>query len=181
MEIQKILFPEVGRCTEKELYYRTEQECSRPTPGVLYEQTLMENQRKALEDVANNSRIKFSYEKKQITMQKDAFVAFDTYFNGLSIEKWKKYTVIGDVSLKLTLSGRFIVTLLTKEKIKDDVLVHVISETIVESEKETEFEFPYTFADARGMYTFTLTALSDNSVFAGGSYHATVARKKCVM
>ena len=178
MEIQKILFPEVGRCTEKELYYRTEQECSRPTPGVLHEQTLMENQRKALEDVANNSRITFSYEKKQIMMQKDAVVAFDTYFNGLSIEKWKKYTVIGDVSLKLTLSGRFMVTLLTKEKIKDDVLVHVISETIVESEKETEFEFPYTFADARGMYTFTLTALSDNSVFAGGSYHATVAQEK---
>ena len=97
MEIQKILFPEVGRCTEKELYYRTEQECSRPTPGVLHEQTLMENQRKALEDVANNSRITFSYEEKQITMQKDAVVAFDTYFNGLSIEKWKKYTVIGDV------------------------------------------------------------------------------------
>lgn len=62
-----------------------------------------------------------------------------------------------DVSVKLVLSGRFRVTLLTKEKIKDDVLTHVVSETVVENEQAAEVEFPYTFADAKGMYTFMLT------------------------
>ena len=48
MEIQKILFPEVGRCTEKELYFRTEQECSSVSGDIPDEQTLFENEKKAL-------------------------------------------------------------------------------------------------------------------------------------
>lgn len=158
MEIQKILFPEVGRCTEKELYFRTEQECSSVSGDIPDEQTLFENEKKALAAVENNKKIEYLPEEKKIRMQKGAVVTFDTYFNGFSIEKWKKYTVIGDVSVKLVLSGRFRVTLLTKEKIKDDVLTHVVSETVVENEQAAEVEFPYTFADAKGMYTFMLTA-----------------------
>ena len=46
MEIQKILFPEVGRCTEKELYFRTEQECSSVSEDIPYEQTLFEMRKK---------------------------------------------------------------------------------------------------------------------------------------
>ncbi len=46
MEIQKILFPEVGRCTEKELYFRTEQECSSVSGDIPDEQTLFENEKK---------------------------------------------------------------------------------------------------------------------------------------
>lgn len=178
MEIQKILFPEVGRCTEKELYFRTEQECSSASEDVPYEQTLFENEKKALTAVENNKKIEYLPEEKKIRMQKGAVVSFDTYFNGFSIEKWKKYTVIGEVSVKLVLSGRFRVTLLTKEKIKEDVLTHVVSETVVENEQAGEMEFPYAFADAKGMYTFTLTALEDGSTFSGGSYHATVAEEK---
>ena len=178
MEIQKILFPEVGRCTEKKLYFRTEQECSSVSGDIPYEQTLFENEKKALAAVENNKKIEYLPEEKKIRMQKGAVVTFDTYFNGFSIEKWKKYTVIGDVSVKLVLSGRFRVTLLTKEKIKDDVLTHVVSETVVENEQAAEVEFPYTFADAKGMYTFMLTALEDGSIFAGGSYHAAVAEGK---
>ena len=45
MEIQKILFPEVGRCTEKELYFRTEQECSSVSGDIPDEQTLFENEK----------------------------------------------------------------------------------------------------------------------------------------
>lgn len=178
MEIQKILFPEVGRCTEKELYFRTEQECSSVSGDIPDEQTLFENEKKALAAIENNKKIEYLPEEKKIRMQKGAVVTFDTYFNGFSIEKWKKYTVIGDVSVKLVLSGRFRVTLLTKEKIKDDVLTHVVSETVVENEQAAEVEFPYTFADAKGMYTFMLTALEDGSIFAGGSYHAAVAEGK---
>ena len=107
MEIQKILFPEVGRCTEKELYFRTEQECSSVSGDIPDEQTLFENEKKALAAVENNKKIEYLPEEKKIRMQKGAVVTFDTYFNGFSIEKWKKYTVIGDVSVKLVLSGRF--------------------------------------------------------------------------
>lgn len=90
MEIQKILFPEVGRCTEKELYFRTEQECSSVSEDIPYEQTLFENEKKALAAVENNKKIEYLPEEKKIRMQKGAVVTFDTYFNGFSIENGKK-------------------------------------------------------------------------------------------
>lgn len=60
MEIQKILFPEVGRCTEKELYFRTEQECSSVSGDIPDEQTLFENEKKALAAVENNKKDRIS-------------------------------------------------------------------------------------------------------------------------
>ena len=65
MEIQKILFPEVGRCTEKELYFRTEQECSSVSEDIPYEQTLFENEKKALAAVENNKKIEYLPEEKK--------------------------------------------------------------------------------------------------------------------
>lgn len=166
MEIQKILFPEVGRCTEKELYFRTEVENSVDTDVNLRL------------NVQNKERSVFNNGEKKITFMENGIVAFDTYFNGFSFEKWKKYTVLRDVSLKLKLSGKFKVTLITKEKIKDDNIRKVVCETIVENDYEQEYEFPYTFADGKGMYTFELTALRDNSLFLGGAYCSSIAPEK---
>ena len=73
MEIQKILFPEVGRCTEKELYFRTEQECSSVSEDIPYEQTLFENEKKALAAVENNKKIEYLPEEKKIRMQKEIY------------------------------------------------------------------------------------------------------------
>lgn len=166
MEIQKILFPEVGRCTEKELYFRTEVENSVDTDVNLRL------------NVQNKERSVFNNGEKKITFMENGIVAFDTYFNGFSFEKWKKYTVLRDVSLKLKLSGKFKVTLITKEKIKDDNIRKVVCETVVENDYEQEYEFPYTFADGKGMYTFELTALRDNSLFLGGAYCSSIAPEK---
>lgn len=166
MEIQKILFPEVGRCTEKELYFRTEVENS------------IDRDINIRLNVQNKERIVFNNGEKKITLMENGIVAFDTYFNGFSFEKWKKYTVLKDVSLKLRLSGKFKITLITKEKIKDDNIRKVVCETIVENDSEQEYEFPYTFADGKGMYTFELTALRDNSVFFGGAYCSPIEPEK---
>lgn len=144
MNIQKILFPEVGRCTETELYFRL------------------------------GKKTEYRGDKKRIAFKKNARVTFDTYFNGFSIEKWMKYTVLDNVSVNLCLSGKFKVTLLSKENIHNDVITKVISETVVESEGKQMFSFPYTFGDKKGMYTFCLEALSDDARFYGGAYSTEV-------
>lgn len=144
MNIQKILFPEVGRCTETELYFRL------------------------------GKKTEYRGDKKRIAFKKNARVTFDTYFNGFSIEKWMKYTVLNNVSVNLCLSGKFKVTLLSKENIHNDVITKVISETVVESEGKQMFSFPYTFGDKKGMYTFCLEALSDDARFYGGAYSTEV-------
>lgn len=147
MDIQKILFPEVGRCMETELYFRL------------------------------GKKVEYRGDKKRITFSKNAIVNFDTYFNGFSIEKWMKYTVLDNLALELCLSGKFKVTLLSKENIHKDILTKVISETVVESREKQMFTLPYTFGDKKGMYTFKLEALSDGACFYGGTYSTKVTEK----
>ena len=148
MDIQKILFPEVGRCTETELYFRL------------------------------GKKTEYRGDKKSITFRKHAVVAFDTYYNGFSIEKWMKYTVLQELALRLSLSGKFKVTLLGKDQIHNDVLTKVISETVVECDGRGEFEFPYTLGEKKGMYTFRLEALSDGACFYGGTYITDLAQER---
>lgn len=90
MEIQKILFPQIGRCTEKELYFRLD----RTEQGIIEE-----------------VKTQYSYENQLIQFDRFGKVWFDTYFNGLSIEKWNKYTTVKNISLRLRISGKFKVIL----------------------------------------------------------------------
>ena len=140
MEIQKILFPVVGKCTEEKLYFRL------------------------------NKKADFNGEIGYIEFQKTGKAEFDTYFNGFSIEKWTKYTILDNISLKIRLSGAFKITLVSKEKIHHDVIRKVILEKYVKSNEQVDVEVPYQFGDKKGMYTFELEALEDNSKFYGGSY-----------
>lgn len=97
MEIQRILFPQIGRCTECGLYFR-------PDSG---------SQEKV--------RTQYVIGDQKIGFERRGKVWFDTYFNGLSIEKWTKYTIVKDISLKLNISGRFKVSLINKEKIGTNI------------------------------------------------------------
>ena len=67
MEIQKILFPQVGRCTDREMYFRLEKS-----------------------GFGSNQMLFYDNEKQTILFRTGEKVWFDTYFNGFSIEKWKK-------------------------------------------------------------------------------------------
>lgn len=149
MNIQKILFPQVGRCTDREMYFRFE----KSDYGSSGAQTL-----------------NYCSGSQKITFKSGETIWFDTYFNGFSIEKWMKYTVLDNVTLQLALSGRFKVILLNKEEVHDDVFEKIVNETIVESTEKTEYVFPFPEKSARGMYTFGLVALENNCTFYGGAY-----------
>ena len=154
MEIQRILFPQIGRCTECGLYFR-------PDSG---------SQEKV--------RTQYVIGDQKIGFERRGKVWFDTYFNGLSIEKWTKYTIVKDISLKLNISGRFKVSLINKEKIGTNISKKVLSEQILESEVPREFVLPYMDGSNRGMYTFELEALEDGSIFYGGAYAADVDERE---
>lgn len=51
----------------------------------------------------------FAANIKELIMQKGARAEFNTYFNGMSIEKWRKYTMLGNIVLHLELEGKFTV------------------------------------------------------------------------
>ena len=149
MEIQKILFPQIGRCTEEELYFRLDRK-----------------DEKSYEKI----RTQYLYKNQRIDFEKRGKAYFDTYFNGLSIEKWVKYTRIEHISLKIRISGKFRVLLINKEKVNINISEKVISEVILQSTLPQDFIIPYIDGSNKGMYTFALEALEDDSRYYGGAY-----------
>ncbi len=147
MDVQKILFPQVGRCTDREMYFRLERS-----------------------GFGSNQMLFYDNENQTILFRTGEKVWFDTYFNGFSIEKWKKYTILDNLTLKLELSGKFKVILLCKEKIHNEVLEKIICATTIEADLRKEFTFSFSGGNGQGMYTFGLEALSDDSIFYGGVY-----------
>ncbi len=177
MEIQKILFPKIGRCTEEELYFRNGNiEKPEKHPDWLVE-NLSKTMTKVIAQMAS-AKIHYNREEEVLCIKQGGKVKFDTYFNGFSIEKWKKYTVIDNVSVKLKISGKVAVTLMCKEKIHNDVIEKVISETIVESKEPAEFSFSFQGGNGKGMYCFSIEALSEECKFYGGSYTTEVSADK---
>ncbi len=148
MEIQKILFPEIDKCMEKELYYHLERKSEQSREDLAY----------------------CDCSKKKITFRRNAKVWFDSYFNGFSMEKWKKYTILDELSLKIVLSGKFKVVLIEREKIHQDIITTTIWEEIVQAEEPSEFIFHYRYGNGKGMYAFGLEAIEEESKFYGGYY-----------
>ncbi len=175
MKIQKILYPEVGRCMEQEMYFHFGGKIdTSPTRPWIIEGTQAYKQT----EQRNMERVELDEVQKVITFEKHGKIWFDTYFNGFSIQKWMKYTVLSEVSLKLTLSGKFRVTLYGKEAIHDEVNESVFSRTIVETKEPKEFEFSYKNGNGKGMYTFWLEALEDGSRFFGGEYVGNIPKEQ---
>lgn len=174
MEVQKILFPEIGRCAEEELYfhYSDIQNIKTETQGkyiINFPNINAELNRKSI--YINKS-------EKIIVFSKGGKLWFDTYFNGFSIEKWTKYTVLDNISLELNLKGIFKITLYTLEKIHDNIMKFVTGEYIANSDDSEKFSFPFSSANGKGMYTFMLESLKDGSIFYGGNYVSDIPSDK---
>ncbi len=153
MEIQKILFPQVGRCTDREMYFRLEKS-----------------------GFGSNQMLFYDNEKQTILFRTGEKVWFDTYFNGFSIEKWKKYTILDRLTLRLEMAGKFKVILLSKEKVHNEIFEKIICAATIETDTRQVFEFSFADGNDKGMYTFGLEALSDNSIFYGGAYCSKIAK-----
>ena len=114
MKLQSLLLPKTGICTEQEMYFRTEEK----------------------------EKTDFTWDKDYLPMKADTAVAFDTYFNSCSAEKWFKYTKITGISLRLHVKGQFRVILMRKEKVLDGHTTRYLhEETFGEEGKEGTYSF----------------------------------------
>lgn len=162
MKLQKVLWPKQGLCTEEKLYIHT---------NVIDEDFNInrdENRLKSNLNFINHSKV-YLMSDGGFKLEKGGKATFDTYFNGFSIEKWKKYTQIKEVSLNLQLQGDFLVTLCSKVFLHGEVLRNEIIRREVHAKECGVYSFPFGNAD-KGMLYFEVMALSDESCLYSGYY-----------
>ncbi|MDR2782473.1 MAG: hypothetical protein LBB48_01285, partial [Treponema sp.] len=114
---------------------------------------------------------------KRLVFNKRRKAFFDTLFNSFSYEKWRKYTVLDNLSLKLRLQGTFEVTLVRLELRGERVTEYVLSSTKVSSTDVEEFVFTYPPCPAKGIVSFKITPF-ETGVFYGGAYCTEIEEEK---
>lgn len=129
-------------------------------------------------EVAREREVSYAEEKKALKFREEGKCFFGTYFNSLSIEKWKKYTIIEDVSLHINLQGEFEVTLLNTSILYGKTSVTILDRKLVKSAKCQEFVFPYKLYEYKGILSFELRAVEDGSTYYGGYYDAEITESR---
>lgn len=142
MILQHLLMPQAGICTQQEMYFRLDR------------------------------KVRQSENQRALTFERRGVAWFDTYFNGFSVEKWKKYTLINEVSVTLFLKGKFEVRLFSKEKVHSQHVEKMLSFTEVQSEEITPVTLPFCSFEEKGIYYMRLEALEKGAQYWGGYYSA---------
>ncbi len=144
MVLQDILFPDLETCPSFEMYFRTDK-----------------GHKHAYVDPGADC----------VRVPQWCTLSTDTYFNGFSIGKWMKYTSLGNLRLRLKLSGEFRVELIHWQLLKDECTRTIVAEQVCSGGKGSAFEiaFPEDLSP-RGIYACALYALSEDCAFHGGQY-----------
>lgn len=169
MKLQKILWPTEGVCTEEKLYIHT---------NVLDEDFNInrdENHLKGDLNFVNKSKV-YLMTDGGLQLEKGGRVQFDTYFNGFSIEKWKKYTQVKEVSVNLELQGDVLVILASKIFLHGEVIKNEILRREVHADERSFHSFSFGNAD-KGMLYFEVMALNDGACLYGGAYEDATIEK----
>lgn len=100
-----------------------------------------------------------------------------SYFNSFSIGKWKKYTTLDNLYLRVSVKGEFSVHVRHAHKMNKEIKDIIVAEKTVKSEEKTDFIIPIPVDYNMGIYYFQLKALKDDCVFYGGAYETEVAEE----
>ncbi|MCM1167896.1 MAG: hypothetical protein NC401_18075 [Ruminococcus sp.] len=150
MILQNILFPSISTCTLTEMYFRN----------------------------AVSGRAEFNFTEPRVKFRKGDRLHFDTYFNSITVEKWKKYTYAENFTLTLTLRGNVRVILIRKELVNGAAETEYLAEHMCCAEEPREFTFGFSSSSSNGIYCFSLIGERGVSEFFGGYYSAEIPEEK---
>ena len=129
------------------------------------------------------SRQKMYYKGDEIAVLMDeeycivpqgAVLSTHTYFNSFSIGKWRKYTMLNNLHLRVEFQGEFQVKVSHACKMNNSIKDKIIAEKHLVSEGKGSDTVSIPVGETMGLYYFELKALSDNAVLYGGAYETEV-------
>ncbi len=142
IKLQNILLPDTDTCTEESMFFR------------------------------RHGNIYYSLADNAVVMGRDGIIELDTYFNGISVNKWFKYTNVKNVSVALKLKGRFRISLKYKERKPGKLLERIIKEEYVDTNGDVQWlMFDYNSELCNGMYSAMILSLDEGTEFYGGYYY----------
>ena len=121
-----------------------------------------------------NGETNYGADIAELVMSAGAEADFDTYFNGFSVEKWRKYTRLGCVCLHLELEGEFTVVIyneyrLANKNVREEIDRVNFSGGRAEGNVALDIALPE--RSDRGIYGFTLICRGESGVFRGGWFY----------
>lgn len=116
--------------------------------------------------VKKDGEVYLSHDK--IVMMKGSICKFSTYFNSFSLNKWKKYTNINNLTLRINLNGYFKIDIYSVYTFRNNIVMECIGSENVEICGEKDINIDISKNDN---IFFVLTAFRDNSEFYSGYYY----------
>ena len=95
---------------------------------------------------------------------------FFSYFNSFSLGKWKKYTILDNLSLTLKLKGKALIRIEFSKIINNRLLRNIIITKGIDLAEQNQISIVLPINCGEGVISFSITSLSDDVVFYGGSY-----------
>lgn len=111
-------------------------------------------------------------------LKKGSFYDFFTYFNALSLEKWKMYTIAEDISLELDIQGKFVLDLMGHYiNGRNEIEKEWLGRYYFDLKERQKITLPYPdFCDC-SVVAFQIAALK-NTYFYGACYVARAEKEK---
>ena len=109
-------------------------------------------------------------ETKKICFSKNAELLTSTYFNSFSINKWKKYTKIQNITLNITFKGSLILNISTMSEKNGEVCKTILESITIKSDTVASKSFLLDFNSIEDILYFDIQCEQDNSELADFSY-----------
>lgn len=106
----------------------------------------------------------------EIFLQEGQKISFDTYFNSFSTGKWKKYTIVTEVSLKMVLQGEFRIVLYHKFLRQGVCHTHKMAEHVVRMERKGETLLSFGTLEKEGMFYISCESLRGTGILYEAAY-----------
>lgn len=142
IKLQNIILPDTDTCTEESMFFR------------------------------RRGNIYYSLADKSVVMGRDGIIELDTYFNGLSANKWMKYTSVKNISVALKIRGKFRISLVYKERKPGKLLSRIIYEEYIDTEGKIQWKnLDYNTELCNGMFAVMILSLDETTEFFEGYYY----------
>ncbi len=107
-------------------------------------------------------------------IEKNTTLSAFTYFNGFSIGKWKKYTILDNLTLRLSLQGEFAIDVRHVRRMNNTLKDVIIAKKSVKTNGKEDAYVEIPTNNDVGIYYFVITALSEDCRLYGGAYETRV-------